>query len=342
MPDMHGLAAGFLVGAICAAVPSPITQQHAAMAGAYSRNHEGLCLLVQQGGRIVYEDAAPGFSADTPYRIYSGTKNFVAVTILIAAHDGLLKLDEPASATLTEWQHDRRSVITIRQLLNQTSGLDPSASMIGDSRDQMAAAVHAHLVAAPGTRFHYGPSNYQALGEILRRKLARSGESVEDYMHEKVFDPLDIDIAAWYRDDAGHPLMHAGIQLTAHEWAKFGEFMLRRGATDKRQIIDPLLFPALFRGTEANPAYGLSFWLNRAEDHVQPMKELQPAMDGEQLDSGGPRDIYAAEGSAKQRLYLIPSLDLVVVRFAEGGRFSDGDFLSRLLTGRPNPDAHTH
>jgi CubicO group peptidase (beta-lactamase class C family) len=319
-----------------------ITPEHAAMSAAYSRHHGGLCLLVQQNGRTVFEDSTPGFSADTPHRIFSGTKNFVAVTVLVAAHEGLLKLDEPASATLTEWKHDRRQVITIRQLLNQTSGLDPAAGIIGDSRDQMAAAVRAHLVAAPGTRFHYGPSNYQALGEILRRKLSRSGESVEDYMHAKVFDPLDIDIASWYRDDAGHPLMHAGIQLTAGEWAKFGDFMLHHGTMGKRQIIDPKLFPALFNGTDANPAYGLSFWLNRAENHVQPMKELQPAMDGEQLDSGGPRDLYAAIGSDKQRLYIIPSLGLVIVRFSDAARFSDGDFLSRLLTGKPHPDAHTH
>lgn len=339
---MHLLLAGCLFVASVASGPSPITPQHAALAAAYSRNHGGLCLLIRQGGQTVFEDAAPGFSTDTPHRIYSGTKNFVAVTVLIAAHDGLLSLDEPASRTLTEWRHDRRSVITIRQFLNQTSGLDPAAGMIGDADDQMEAAVHAHLIAAPGTRFHYGPSNYQALGEILRRKLARSGESVEDYMHAKVFDPLNIDIASWYRDDSGHPLLHAGIQLTAEEWAKFGEFLLHRGRVGKSQIIDPKLYPALFAGTEANPAYGLSFWLNRAENHVQPMKELQPAMDGEQLDAGGPRDLYAAIGSDKQRLYIIPSLDLVIVRFSEGARYSDGDFLSRLLTGRPHPDARTH
>jgi CubicO group peptidase (beta-lactamase class C family) len=339
---MWALVASCLIGAAVAPdAVHPITPEHFAEAAAYSRDHGGLCLLIQQGGHTIYEDSS-GISTDTPHRIYSGTKNFVAVTVLIAAHDGLLSLDEPASRTLKEWRHDRRSVITIRQLLNQTSGLDPAAGMIGDADDQMEAAVHAHLIAAPGTRFHYGPSNYQALGEILRRKLARSGESVEDYMHAKVFDPLDIDIASWYRDGSGHPLLHAGIQLTAEEWAKFGEFMLHRGRVGKTQIIDPKLYPALFAGTEANPAYGLSFWLNRAEHDVQPMKELQPAMDGEQLDTGGPRDLYAAIGSDKQRLYIIPSLDLVIVRFSEGARYSDGDFLSRLLTGRPHPDARTH
>jgi CubicO group peptidase (beta-lactamase class C family) len=340
---MWALIASCLIGAAVAPdAAHSITQDHFAKAAAYSRAHGGLCLLIQQSGRTIYEDSS-GLSTDSPHRIYSGTKNFVALTVLIAAQNGLLSLDEPASKTLTEWRHDRRSVITIRQLLNQTSGLDPAAGMIGEEDDQMEAAVHAHLIAAPGTRFHYGPSNYQSLGEILRRKLGRSGGSVEDYMHDKIFDPLDIDIASWYRDDSGHPLMHAGIQLTAEEWAKLGQFMLHHGRVGKVQVIDPKLFPQMFVGTEANPAYGLSWWLNRPENHDnQPMKELQPAMDGEQLDSGGPRDLYAAIGSDKQRLYIIPSWDLVIVRFSEGARYSDGEFLSRLLTGRQHPDAHTH
>jgi CubicO group peptidase (beta-lactamase class C family) len=320
---------------------APLTPEHVAMADRYSQTHNGLALVIVQGGRTLCDDHSR-LPEGEPFRIYSGTKNFVALTCLIAAQTGLLSLDEPASLTLTEWRHDRRRSITIRQLLNQTSGLDPSAGMIGDSRDQMGAAVQARLRAAPGDEFHYGPANYQALGEILRRKLARTGTSVQDYMERVIFDPLDVDVSAWARDDAGQPLMHAGIQLTTENWLKFGLFILHRGAVGGRQLVEPRLFAQLFTGTDANPAYGLSFWLNRAEDGGQPMRDLQPAMDGEQLDAGGPRDIAAAEGSDKQRLYVIPSRDLVIVRFAAGGRFSDQDFLSRLLTGRARPDARSH
>ncbi len=320
---------------------APLDPAHVAMADRYSQTHEGLALVIVQNGRTLCDDHSR-LPEDSPFRIYSGTKNFVAITCLIAAQNGLLSLDEPASLTLTEWRHDRRRIITLRQLLNQTSGLDPSAGMIGDSRDQMAAAVHAHLRASPGTQFHYGPANYQALGEILRRKLVPFHTSVEDYMHRVLLDPLDIDVPAWAHDNAGQPLMHAGIQLTTGDWLKFGLFLLHHGSADGRQLIQPRLFAQLFTGTDANPAYGLSFWLNRAEDGGQPMRDLQPAMDGEQLDAGGPRDIYAAEGSDKQRLYIIPSRDLVIVRFAAGGRFSDQDFLSRLLTGKARPDARTH
>lgn len=332
----------FLVAAALALTePTPLQPGNVALADRYSQDHRGLALVIVQGGQTLCDDHSR-LPADAAWRIYSGTKNFVAIGMLIAAQNGLLSLDEPASQTLSEWRHDARRAITIRQLLNQTSGLDPAAEMIIESRDQMKASVYARLRASPGSQFHYGPSNYQALGEILRRKLASSGESVSDYLHRVIFDPLDIDVAAWAHDDAGNPLLHAGVQLTTDDWVKFGRFLLRGGSVGGRQLVQPAYFGQLFHGTSANPAYGLSFWLNRPEHGQQPMRDLQPAMDGEQLDAGGPHDIYAAEGSDKQRLYVIPSRDLVIVRFAAGGRFSDQDFLSRLFTGRPHPEAHSH
>ncbi len=334
----------FLAGPLIPLGAAPITAAHFALADRYSMAHGGLTLRVQQGGRVIFEDYAEGYSASTPHKIYSGTKNFVAVTALIAEQEGLLNLSEPASKTLTEWRNDRRRAITIDQLLSQTSGLSPSTDLINSASDQMEAAVSAHLIAAPGTQFHYGPVGYQAFGEILKRKLQPSGRSVEDYMNDKLFDPLDIDIASWKHDDAGNPLMHAGLALSTEEWAKFGEFVKSELLVSKKLLVQPQLFKILFTGHHANPAYGISFWLNRPppSPRLQKMADLQPAQDGEQMYSGGPRDIYAAYGTSHQRLYIIPSLDLVIVRFSEGSRFSDGDFLSRLLTGRPHPDLHTH
>jgi CubicO group peptidase (beta-lactamase class C family) len=323
---------------------APITAKNFALAAAYSRSHGGLGVRVQQGGQVVFENYISGFSANTPHRIYSGTKNFVALAALIAEQQGLLTMEEPASQTLTEWQHDRRRAITIHQLLTQTSGLEPGTDIIDDARDQMAAALRVPLIDPPGTRFHYGPVGYQAFGEILKRKLRPRGESVEGYIKGAVFGPLQIHIASWKEDDAGNPLMHAGLWLTAEEWAKFGEFIKTLGYKHQKQLIKPELIPTLFTPLYPNPAYGLSWWLNRAESahRVQKLVDLLPAIDGDMLYPGGPKDIYAAEGTSHQRLYVIPSLDLVVVRFGYGGSFSDGDFLSRLITGQPHPDAHTH
>jgi CubicO group peptidase (beta-lactamase class C family) len=321
-----------------------ITPAHFAAAAQYSRSHGGLALRVEQGGTVIDESYAPGFSASTPHKIYSGTKSFVAVGALIAMQEGLLTLDEKASDTLTEWRGDRRRAITLNQLLSHTSGLDPDGDLIYPYRDQLAAAVGVHLIDPPGTRFHYGAVGYQAFGEILRRKLRPTDRSVEDYLRDKIFDPLDIDIASWKHDDAGNPLIHSGISLSAEEWAKFGEFVNFEKTGKQKQLVPDQFLTKLFIGQYANPAYGMGFWLNRPPPvpRLQSITLLQLAIDGDQLYPDGPKDLIAAIGSEKQRLYMIPSLDLVVVRFGQETAFSDGDFLSRLLTGRPHPDAHTH
>jgi len=338
------LAGALILFAALALNAQEITPDDFALAARYSRTHGGLGLRVEQGGRVLFENYVPGFSADTPHRIYSGTKSFVAIGALVAEKEGLLTLDEKASDTLPEWRGDRRRSITIAQLLSQTSGLDADGGYIYPERDQMAAALDVPLIAAPGAQFHYGAVNYQAIGEILKRKLRARDESVEDFLRDKVFDPLDIDIDSWTHDRAGNPLVHSGVYLSAKQWAKLGVFINRVREGDTTRFITPPLLGELLVGSKANPAYGLGFWLNRPppEPQLQPITELQLAIDGDQLYPGGPRDLIAAIGSEKQRLYMIPSLDLVIVRFGNEAAFSDGDFLSRLLNGKPHPDARTH
>lgn len=327
-----------------AAAQSVVTPEHFAQAAAFSRAHGGLGLRVQYHGQLLFEDYPPGDSSRTPHPLFSGTKNFTMMAALLAEQDGLLTLDEPASLTLPEWQQDRRREITLRQLLSHTSGLNPDGDLIYGANDQYAAALHVPLIDPPGTRFHYGAVGYQAFGEILKRKLQPRGLAVDDYIQSRLLDPLEIHVAEWKRDNAGQLILHTGLRLSTYEWCKLGEFIRHSGVFQQKQLLDSKLFKQLFLGQAANPAYGLSFWLNTPlpAGHLQPIEDLQPAIDGDQIDPGGPSDLYSCVGSGKQRLYIIPSLGLVIARFGEGGPFSDGDFLSRLLTGQPNPDAHTH
>jgi CubicO group peptidase (beta-lactamase class C family) len=334
--------AGFLLGS--APAGAQVTAGHFASAARYSLDHGGVAVRVEQGGHLLFESYAPGFSASTPHKIYSGTKSFFAVAALIAQQEGLLTLDEKACLTLPEWRHDRRSEITLEELLSHTSGLDPDLSRLYPYRDQLEAAVRVPLIDAPGARFHYGGVNYQAFGAILQRKLRARDESIQDFIEDKIFDPLDIDVDKWIKDDAGNPLIHSGLVLSAEEWAKFGNFINRARTGRSTPILNGQGLAPLFVSGRANPAYGLGFWLNRPppDPLTQPINVLQLAIDGDQLDPGGPRDLVAALGSGHQMLYMIPSQDLVIVRFGDGERFSDGDFLSRLLTGHAQPDEHSH
>lgn len=332
----------FMLAAVLAR--ADVTPQHFANAAHYSLTHGGVAVRVEQNGRLLYESYAPGFSASTPHKIYSGTKSFFAVAAVLMQKEGLLSLEEKASDTLPEWRNDRRRDITIEELLSHTSGLDPDLGFLYPYRDQLDAALRVPLIDTPGARFHYGGVNYQAFGEIMKRKLEAHGQSIQDFMEDKIFDPLDIDVNQWVRDRAGNPLIHSGLVLSAGEWAKFGNFINHARDGGHTPLVPGSTLAPLFAGRTCNPAYGLGFWLNRPppEPQLQPIKALELAIDGEQLYPGGPHDLIACIGSGHQMLYMIPSQDLVIVRFSDGERFSDGDFLSRLLTGEPHPDARSH
>jgi CubicO group peptidase (beta-lactamase class C family) len=329
---------------LAATASAEVTEAHFDNAAHYSATHGGLAVRVEKGGHLLFESYAEGFSASTPHKIYSGTKSFFAVAAIVAQQEGLLSLNEKACNTLPEWRNDGRRAITIEELLSHTSGLNPDLAYLYPYRDQLDAALRVPLIDTPGARFHYGGVNYQAFGEILKRKLHARDESLQDFMEDKIFDPLDIDVDKWVKDGAGNPLIHSGLLLSVEQWAKFGNFINRARNGLSTPIVNGTALAPLFVGHACNPAYGLGFWLNRPppDPLTQPIRVLQLAIDGDQLYPGGPRDLVAALGSGHQMLYMIPSQDLVIVLFSNGERFSDGDFLSRLLTGRPHPDAHSH
>ena len=157
--------------------------------------------------------------------------------------------------------HPRKSQITIRQLLNQTDGIE-SASRLQRAtvRDRNAMAIQLPLLANPGTAFIYGPSHLQIFSELLRRKLR--GRSVISYFEARVANRLGLRGLNFKKDARGNPLPATGFELTAHEWARLGELVIGRGNYHGRQIVPTNLLREAFAGSQVNPAYGLTFWLN--------------------------------------------------------------------------------
>jgi CubicO group peptidase (beta-lactamase class C family) len=306
----------------------------------YSVAHNGYSLLIIQHGRLRLERYAQGDGPQTRHKIYSGTKGLWCVAAVAAQADGLLNLDEPAANTITEWRgQPGRDRITIRQLLNFTAGLDPGFHLHSDDvtdRDRYAIALPE--VAPPGGSFIYGPGQIQVFCEILRRKLSRrTGETPWQYLTRRVLNPLGIGDVPHKVDALGIPLCAAGVQMTPREWARFGEFLLHDG----RGLLPPGALDNCLRGTARNPAFGMGFWLNRdapdgrtvnVEDDLEP-KWWQEDWSDACLCPEAPRDLFVSLGSEGQRLYVIPSQDMVVVRLSGDSHFSDAEFL-RLLLGR--------
>ena len=308
-------------------------KQRFELAAEYSRNNRGVSVLVVKGDKTVFEDYQNGSNAETPNFLASGTKSFSGVILAAAIEDKLItSFDEKVSDTINEWKIDKRkSQITIRQLLSLTSGID--AGQIG-SVPSYQDAISSPVSTDAGKRFEYGPVPFQIFGELMTRKLKTKNESVMAYLKRRILDPIGLKAAFW-RMPGGQPMLPQGASLTAREWAKFGLFLKNGGRWNGKQIITKKLLDELIKGSEANPAYGLTFWLNRQGKDPRGRPNTRNVMT-EISDNGlidGLDDLYMAAGAGNQRLYIIPSLDMVVVRQGQFGSWDDRDFLSRLILG---------
>src|SRR5437899_5978925 len=217
-------------------------------------------MVVIQNGRAVFEYYANGAAATGRWPIFSGTKCFCGIAALAAVRDGFFRLDDPVSDTIPEWKSDpRKSRITIRQLLDQTDGIEGASFLQRASiRDRNAMAIRLPTLAEPGASFIYGPSHLQIFSELLRRKLG--GRSTIAYFEGHVSDRLGLRRLNYKKDARGNPLPATGFELTAREWARLGELVLGNGKYRRRQIVPAALLREAFIGSQANPSYGVTFW----------------------------------------------------------------------------------
>jgi CubicO group peptidase (beta-lactamase class C family) len=301
-------------------------------AAEYSARHRGVSFLAIQNGRTLLEE-----DAKTPHKIYSGTKAFWDLAALAAADQGLVNLDDRVADTIPSWRNDsRKSRVTIRQLLDFDAGLEPQFFLHEtQSGDRDATAIRARMLAEPGNAFIYGPATLQVFHHVFKEKLR--GESPTHYLERRVLRRLGLGPQRYLPDRAGNPLLATGWILSPRQWAKIGQLALANGAS----VISPSSLDLCWRGTAANRAFSLGWWNNHAapsgrefdfEQMLIPKWQNQDWRDA-CLCRDAPSDLVACIGSEGQRLYVIPSLKLIVVRQANGGPFSDAHFL-RLLLGR--------
>src|SRR2546430_1758246 len=298
----YGLATSLI--AIPTITLADIQPGNCARAANYSENKRGFSMLVMQNGKTVFEHYANGGGSEMRCKIFSGTKSFWGIAALCAVRDGLIKLDDHVADTVTEWKNDpRKSQITIRQLLNQTDGIEPAPHLHSDSiRDRNAVAVQLPLVTSPGSAFAYGPSHLQIFNEVLRRKL--NGRSTISYIEGNVLSPLGLTSLDFKKDGRGDPLPASGFELSAREWARFGELVLAHGNYHGKQIVPANLLGQALTGSSANPSYGLTLWLKRQAPNAREIdyeKELDKNGQGAHWSGfcfgrAAPPDVVAALG----------------------------------------------
>jgi CubicO group peptidase (beta-lactamase class C family) len=189
-------------------------------------------IVVVKDGSIAAESYREGFGGG-PVMAMSASKSIVSLAVGMLIDEGRLSLDTRMDALFPEWKDlGEKSGITVGELLTQTSGLDPSRAMLGESI--RAHALKAKLVFTPGTRFQYNNGAVDFLAVVVARA---AGVPLDDYLESHLFAPLDIVGATWMKDAEGTPSGAGELSIRPIDLAKIGQLMLDEGRWRGKTIV---------------------------------------------------------------------------------------------------------
>lgn len=198
------------------------------------RRTGGEAVVVLHRGRLAMAWAA---AESEPIELMSATKSVIALAIGIAIADGdLASADTPVASVLPGFTGDGREHVTVRMLLNHTSGLDHAMDMqsIYGAEDVFAFARQSPIVTEPGSRFVY---NNNACNLLMNVLAACTGQPADSFIASRLLTPLGITNWAWYHDPAGNPHGMAGLKLDAIDAARIGQLVLDDGVFCGRQVV---------------------------------------------------------------------------------------------------------
>jgi CubicO group peptidase (beta-lactamase class C family) len=211
-------------------------------------------VILVQDGKLVLERYRASYTG--PVNLMSATKSVVSLAVLHLVAAGKLKLETRVASLFPRWRRGPRAAITIRQLLNHTSGLDTRrAGIKGSIRIH---ALGSQLMHRPGARFTYNNNAVDLLAVVVRRV---SGLQLDAYLERHIFRPLQIEDARWARDAEGTPLAAGGLSLRPVDLAKIGQLILDGGTHDGQQVLpEELVQAALAPGSPLVAQCGLLWW----------------------------------------------------------------------------------
>lgn len=206
-------------------------------------------LLITRHGRIVLDASYAPFSSELPHVVNSTTKAVVGSLIAILLKDNVLdSLDHPVLDFFPGRDianlDDRKKAITVRHLLNMTSGLDWDEGL-GDGKelslqelrrspDWVKYVLDRPMAHAPGEIFYYNSGGTHLLSAIITKL---TGKSAADYANAKLFAPLGIAPPHWLSDPQGLSIGGFGLSLKPRDMARFGYLYLRGGQWGDQRIL---------------------------------------------------------------------------------------------------------
>lgn len=280
-------------------------------------------VLVVYKDHIIAEKYSGGVTKETPVLGWSMTKSVLATLYGILQHQN--RMDVNAFAPIPEWQQDDRKNITIDHLLRMQSGLawDEDYSSISDVNkmlfledDMTLPQIKKEAVAPPKEIWNYSSGTTNLLSGILRKQFNTHQEYL-DFPYAALIDKIGMHSMLIETDLKGNFVGSSYAWATTRDWAKFGLLYLHKGQWNGEQLFDKEWSDYVSTPTDkSDGTYGGHFWLNAH---------------GKYPDV--PRDLFSANGFQGQRVFIIPSKDLVVVRTGLGAApdFDINSFLKEII-----------
>ncbi len=287
-------------------------------------------LIVVHRDHVVLEHYALDHPATARTNSMSMAKTFVGLLVGAAIEDGSIgAIDDSAATHLPEWSDDPRAKITLRHLLEMRSGLE-NDRQVGSlfstltrmhlGTDMAPLLLDIPLVGVPGERYDYNNMGSQLLTLALVRA---TGERLATYASKKLWAPLGLgDGGAFLDDDGGFARGYCCLFATARDYARVGMMMRDGGRFRGQQIVSAEWIEQMITPSPTNPEYGLHTWVaaprggTRSDDRTEPFEAL---------------DMFYLDGKHKQRVFVIRSHDLVIVRLGEAPKDWDDAKLPNLL-----------
>lgn len=276
----------------------------------YMTRNRAAGLLVIKDGQVVLERYGLGQTPQMRWTSFSVAKSFSSTLVGAAIRDGKIKsLDDPITTYLAGLKGSAYEGVTVRQLLQMTSGVRWNEDY-GDANSDVARFGNEPSVngsdpvvtymarlpreAAPGTKWVYKTGETNLVGSLVR---AATGKTLSDYLSEKVWQPLGMEgDAYWLMDSSGGEIAGCCLSATLRDYGRFAEFFRRGAKLPNGQAVVPdgwveqatTTTREALDGMQGRGGYGFQWWTT-------------------------PGKPYRAAGIFGQGIWIDPELNLVVV-----------------------------
>ncbi len=273
-------------------------------------------VVVVAHDRVIAERYADGVGPQTPLLSWSVAKSLVNALAGILVREGRLATAAPLSPP--EWRRpgDPRAGITIEDLMRMQSGLaalesgsprDPVARMEFTQGDMAGFAAALPLRIAPARTFEYTSADTLLVARRVGELIGGGASGLRDFAARELFAPLHMHHVTLEFDGAGTFVGASFAWAPARDYARFGTLYLHDGVTPQGQRILPPGWVAWSAHSQLGAPYGAGFWTNDGDSHFARLR----------ISNGFPADGFFASGVLGQRIYIVPSAQVVVARFGD-------------------------